>query len=150
MLLHLHLFPSICFAEPSLKEIHQKSTTAMQMSLWPYLLIYGSEMLVYLPTIFSSVILSHISQQYCPTVFLKGTSNCLAWLAALASSRSSVVRRAEAELGLVGLKPRAAETKLGLRSEIFTRDWISLTLPTWKLPLADDSWEGGPATWVTL
>ena len=41
-------------------------------------------------------------------------SNCFAWLAARASSRSSVVRLEELE----ELEPRATETRSGLRGKI--------------------------------
>ena len=59
---------------------------------------------------------------------LQSTSNCFAWLAALASSLSSVVRRAEAAEvvveGVEGLKPRAAETRLGLRWDFHLEEAI--------------------------
>ena len=82
----------------------------MQMLFWPNLGgLWGS-------MCFNCISQGYL-QHYCPTVFLKNTSNCFAWLAALASSLSSVVRRAEAAevVGLAGIEPRAAETRLGLR-----------------------------------
>ena len=60
------------------------------------------------------------------------------------------MRRAEAELGVEWLEPRAAETRPGLTRQLSFFCFDEAGFNTWNLLQAGGSWEGGPATWVTI